>query len=264
MKTIYKGYIGEETKILSRTLGLYETDTFDSLLEEKVKEYQKAHGLLDDGIVGPLTWFPIMMDNRLQEHYRPYVSDYDWSMVADLLSVSKAALKAVTEVETGGKGGFLSPGKPRILFEAHVFYKRLVNHGVDPEKYMSAHKNIISKDWNRSLYKGGEAEWGRLGEAIGINEEAALESASWGIFQIMGFNYSSCGCSSIFEFTNRMKTDEFQQFILGLEFMRRKNLIPFLQRRDWAGFAYRYNGAGYKKNNYDVKLEKAFNKYSGK
>ena len=71
MKTIFKGYIGEEVKILSRTLGLHETDTFDSLLEEKVKEYQKVHGLLDDGIVGPLTWFPIMMDNRLQEHYRP-------------------------------------------------------------------------------------------------------------------------------------------------------------------------------------------------
>ena len=264
MKTIRLGYIGEEVKILSRTLGLHETDTFDLWIEEKVKEYQKTHGLEDDGIVGPLTWFPIMVDNRRLEHYRPCISDYDYSMFADVLSVSKAALKAVVEVETGGKGGFTSPGKPAILFEAHVFYKQLKKHGVDPEKYIKSHSGIISRSWNRSLYKGGEKEWPRLNEAIGICEPAALESTSWGMFQVMGFNYPVCGCSGIYEFTDLMKTDEFSQFLLGIEFMRSKNLIQYLQKRDWAGFALRYNGSGYKENRYDEKLARAFNRNCGK
>lgn len=264
MKTIYLGYVGEEVKILSRTLGLPETALFNLDLEEKVREYQKTHGLQDDGIVGPKTWFPVMVDNRFLEHYRPGICDYDYSMFADLLSVSKAALYAVTEVETGNRGGFLSPGKPKILFEAHVFYKRLKNQGLDPEKYLPAHKNIVSKKWNKSLYKGGAKEWERLEEAQGINEEAALESASWGIFQIMGFNFSKCGCSNVFEFVSRMSEDEFQQFYLGIEFIRSSGLIPLLQKRDWAGFALRYNGPGYKENNYDAKLERAFKKYSGK
>lgn len=38
-------------------------------------------------------------------------------------------------------------------------------------------------------------------------------------------------------------------------------LVDELQRHDWAGFARGYNGAGYKRNNYDEKLRQAYNKY---
>lgn len=35
-----------------------------------------------------------------------------------------------------------------------------------------------------------------------------------------------------------------------------------LQRKDWAGFARGYNGPGYAKNRYDIKLANAYKKYS--
>lgn len=265
MKTIKLGYSGPEVEIICKTLGLRIQNEYTQDIEEKVKEYQKVCGLKDDGIVGLNTWFHLLPSYREMTNPDPCVCDSDFSLFSDLLSISKAALKAVIEVETAGRGGFIKgTGKPQILFEAHIFYQELKKEGKDPDKLMKEYPNLISRRWNKSLYKGGIKEWDRLEEAKKISEPAALKSASWGIFQIMGFNYSKCGCSGIYEFLDRMERSEFQQFVLGLKFILSCNLIPFLQKRDWAGFASRYNGPGYKENNYDVKLEKAFNKYSGK
>ena len=35
-----------------------------------------------------------------------------------------------------------------------------------------------------------------------------------------------------------------------------------LRKRDWAAFAKAYNGAGYKKNGYDTKLEAAYDRFA--
>lgn len=264
MKTIKLGYTGPEVEIICKTLCLPEKNEYTAEVEEKVREYQRAAGVKDDGIVGPKTWWPLLIDYRLITNPFPSVCDSDYSMFSDILSVSIPALKAVIEVETAGRGGFISPGKPQILFEAHIFYQELKKEKKDPDKLMKEYPNLISRRWNKSLYLGGLKEWDRLEEAKKISPDAALKSTSWGMFQVMGFNYQKCGCSGVYEFCDKMMTSEFQQFILGLEFMRSGNLIQYLQKRDWAGFALRYNGPGYKENNYDVKLEKAFKKYSGK
>lgn len=93
-----------------------------------------------------------------------------------------SAIKTMAEVETAGKAYF-SNGKPKILFEAHIF-SRLSNRAFD-----ASHPNISSRTWSRSLYAGGIAEYGRLEDALKLNVSAALQSASWGRFQIMGINY---------------------------------------------------------------------------
>lgn len=261
MKTITQGYIGPEVEIICKTLGLHEDNTYTARIEEKVKEYQGAHGLKVDGVVGPLTWFPLLYDHRLMTNDSREICESDLSLFSDVLCVSKAALKSVLEVETGGKGGFLESGRCRILFEAHIFYKLLKKRGLDPDELSKTHPGIIARKWNKTLYKGGEDEWDRLTEAMEINEEAALESASWGIFQVMGFNFRDLGCSSVYEMVDMMGRSEFSQFILGLKYMITHGLIKYLQKKDWAGFAMRYNGPGYKQNNYDVKLERAYMKY---
>ena len=51
--------------------------------------------------------------------------DEDFTQVAELLGCEPAALKAVQQVETGGRGGFFSPGRPAILFEGHIFWTQL-------------------------------------------------------------------------------------------------------------------------------------------
>ncbi|MDE5638372.1 MAG: N-acetylmuramidase family protein, partial [Odoribacter sp.] len=45
------------------------------------------------------------------------ITESDYRRVASLLGVETAVVKAIAEVESGGKGGFLSDGRPVILFE---------------------------------------------------------------------------------------------------------------------------------------------------
>ena len=47
-----KGSKGIEVKSLQKLLNLYEDGIFGALTEEAVKEFQKANGLITDGIVG--------------------------------------------------------------------------------------------------------------------------------------------------------------------------------------------------------------------
>lgn len=51
-----KGSKGNEVRQLQQLLHLYVDGIFGELTEEAVKEYQRTHGLLADGIVGDKTW----------------------------------------------------------------------------------------------------------------------------------------------------------------------------------------------------------------
>ena len=56
MTTLRKGSKGEEVKRLQRLLHLTDDGIFGEQTEKAVIEYQKAHGLVADGIVGDKTW----------------------------------------------------------------------------------------------------------------------------------------------------------------------------------------------------------------
>jgi len=174
---------------------------------------------------------------------------------AKSLTVEVAVIKAVAEVESRGDG-FFNDGRPKILFEAHKFSK-YTDH-----KYDITHPNISSRKWNKKLYKGNEKEYPRLDEAIALNREAALKSASWGKFQVMGFNAIDCGWLSYEAFVDDMYKDEGEHLKAFLGFVRANNLVKYLRTKNWAKFAEGYNGAGYAQNKYDKKMEAAYNKYA--
>ena len=189
--------------------------------------------------------------------------DEDFTQVAELLGCDPAALKAVQQVETGGRGGFFSPGRPAILFEGHIFWTQLKKRGSNPEDYVKGNENILYPKWEKGHYKGGIGEYDRLEQARKINREAADASASWGMFQIMGFNYAACGEESIESFVRSMCESEFKQLLLTANFIKKNSqMLQALQARDWAVFAKCYNGPAYAQNRYDVKLEAAYQKYS--
>lgn len=189
--------------------------------------------------------------------------DEDFTQVAELLGCEPAALKAVQQVETGGRGGFFSPGRPAILFEGHIFWTQLKKRGSNPEDYVKGNENILYPKWEKGHYKGGIGEYDRLEQARKINREAADDSASWGMFQIMGFNYAACGEESIESFVRSMCESEFKQLLLTANFIKKNSqMLQALQARDWAVFAKCYNGPAYAQNRYDVKLEAAYQKYS--
>lgn len=184
-------------------------------------------------------------------------TEADYAAIATALGCEVAAIKAVAEVESAGDAYF-SNGKPKILFEAHIF-SRLTNRIYD-----TSHPNISSRTWNRSLYAGGIAEYNRLDEALKLDVSAALQSASWGRFQIMGFNYQACGYSQVETFVKDMFSSESKQLDAFAAFIKHHSLDLYLKNKDWASFAKGYNGPEYAANKYDIKMKEAYDRYAKK
>lgn len=185
--------------------------------------------------------------------------------IADIARENKidpAALLAVKDVESNG-GGFLPNGKPKILFEGHIFYRLLTPllNLARLNQLCKQYPNVVYPTWNRSKYFGGEREYLRLTTAININRAAALKSASWGMFQVMGMNYAQCGCKDIEEFVDKMKSSEDDQLMLTIKFLKNNSLLFYLNNHNWASFARSYNGPSYATNKYDTKLAQAYSKY---
>lgn len=264
MKTIKTGYTGKEVSLLRESLvrnGYQVSDdtVFTEATKTAVTEFQKKNGLDADGIVGYRTWEALLFGGRPASEK---LTDEDFALLAQLLDCEAAALKAVQEVETGGRGGFFAPGKPAILFEGHIFWSQLKKRGIDPAKYAAGNGNILYPKWEKGHYKGGIGEYDRLEQARKLHREAADASASWGMFQIMGFNYAACGEKSVESFVNAMCESERKQLILSGRFIRQGGMLAALQSRNWAEFAKRYNGPAYAQNKYDEKLAKAYAKYA--
>lgn len=189
------------------------------------------------------------------------LSEQDFQKAADCLGIEVATIKAVQEVESGGRGGFLPSGRPPILFEGHIFWKELKNRRIDPGSVQAGNEDIVYEKWTRSFYLGGEKEYYRLEKALKIHEEAALASASWGMFQIMGNNFAECGKRCVKDFVECICHSEADQLMLFVVYLEKRKLQEYLRNKDWAGFAKKYNGPAYAENKYDQKLEAAYNKY---
>ncbi len=183
------------------------------------------------------------------------LSDQDYRTVAQLIGCSVAAVRAVIEVEAAGSG-FLNDGRPKILFEAHWF------SDFTDGRFDNSNDDISSPVWNPDLYVGGAGEWDRLYRAVRLGREAALKSASWGLGQIMGFNYQSAGYASVEAFVCDMHQSEGKQLAAMFNFIKSNQLDQFLINQDWAGFALRYNGESYQANRYDEKLAEAHDRWS--
>ena len=190
------------------------------------------------------------------------LTENDFQRVADLLGVEVAVVKAIQAVETGGRGGFVAPGRPVILFEGHIFWHELKKQGFNPERYVAGNENILYLKWEKGHYYGGMKEYERLEKAREIHKEAADASTSWGMFQVMGFNYAMCGYGSVEEMVKDMCVGEDKQLEAFARFVKLAKLQSYLEQKDWVGFARRYNGPGYAQNQYDKKLEEAYRKFT--
>lgn len=172
-----------------------------------------------------------------------------------------ALVHTVLSVESRGRG-FLKSGKPVILFEGHKFWEQLVLLGLDPVKITpKLPEGILYPKWADTWYVGGEGEYQRLEVAMAVSQPAALRSASWGLFQLMGFNFELCGFKTVDDFVAAMRQGEPQQLDAFLHFIEATGLIKHLRAHKWAKFAHGYNGPAYKKNGYDSKLENAYWRY---
>jgi len=188
----------------------------------------------------------------------------DFQNAADELGVSVAAVKAVAEVESGGDG-FLPDGRPKILYERHIMRRELFKTpGFSASQIDSlavSQPNLVNG--TTGGYKGGAAEWERIDLAVQINRECALKSASYGKFQMMGFNHKAGGFVDVQAMVNAMFISEGEQLLAFVRFIKADAVMHrAIQDRDWPTLARRYNGVGYAINKYDSKLATAYSKFS--
>lgn len=181
------------------------------------------------------------------------LSQPGFDRVLDALSTGAPEIWAVLTVETHGCG-FLADRRPLILFERHVFSRR--TRGV----HDATHPSISSS--TPGGYLGGAREYDRLDEAIGLDRQAALDSTSWGIGQVMGFNFAAAGFRSTEAMVAASMDGEDAQLSGMANFLRGNRLQQPLARHDWQAFARGYNGPDFAKNHYAERLQAAFNAFS--
>lgn len=152
---------------------------------------------------------------------------------------------AVAMVESNGKG-YRNNGFPIIRFEKHVFIRYLKNN--------KATQHLIRKAEN---IRG--SGWDTYQAALKIEPTFAKLSTSFGMFQIMGFNHAVVGYETVDEFVAAMEESVEKQIEAFCRFVQYNYMQSAIKHKRFADFAARYNGANYHANNYDVKLEDAYN-----
>jgi len=170
-----------------------------------------------------------------------------------IVAIPPPALWAVLSVETSGCG-YLIDRRPKILFERHVFH-RLTNGQYD------ADDPDVSAPTQGGYGLGGANQYVRLQSAMQLDAEAALQSASWGLGQIMGENYAAAGFASVDAMVQAFVASEDAQLGGMVHFIKANGMDTSLTALDWANFARRYNGPNYAANNYDGLLAKFYQQF---
>ncbi|WP_448632800.1 MULTISPECIES: N-acetylmuramidase domain-containing protein [Pseudomonas fluorescens group] len=268
--TLRHGDRSQAVRILQKNLNdhgaalVVDGDYGDST-EAAVRAYQLKVGLVADGVAGEKTQASLAGgDCQL------LLRNEDLVQAAQILDVPLASVYAVNEVESKGKG-FLANGKPVILFERHIMYRQLATprHEGDNPDELKRHADQLAAA-NPAIvnpksggYAGSTAEHQRLSHARLIDDTAALESASWGAFQIMGFHWQRLGYASVQAFVEDMSAGESQQFAAFVRFIQTDPVLhKALKGRKWAEFAKLYNGPDYQRNLYDIKLQRAYERHA--
>lgn len=268
----------------------------NKLIQSGLRELSRTN-LVVDGVIGSKTLAayvkfadsidfkfekePVSVEGPLADRIldfagKRYAVAADYTRLAEKLGVPESYVRAVAEVETRDHA-YLVDGRTTILFERHKFDGFLKAELGIPKELERIAKFIGMEGKSASVvlaavrgahpdicnptsggYKGLAAEYPRLDKARTIDQEIAFKSASWGRFQIMGFNHSLAGFDTAVEMAIAYEESEVNQLNSLADFIiAQPNMLRALKRRDFATFAKLYNGSAYAKNKYDVKMASA-------
>lgn len=213
------------------------------------QHWLNAHGetIATDGVAGPQTRIAIV--EAFTNKCAPAITDADIQVLATRLGCSTKQIRAVAKVESGG-AAFDDFGRPKILFERHLFY-RLTNgkHG------LTAFSNPKGGGYN-------EPSWDKLTRAASVDPEAAFAAASWGRFQVLGTHWRALGYPSALELAYSTVTGEAAHYELLARYIEKNGIKHQLRAlstnpEDNRAFAKSYNGPSYEKFSYHTKLAAA-------
>jgi peptidoglycan hydrolase-like protein with peptidoglycan-binding domain len=178
------------------------------------------------------------------------------STVAEKLGCGVAEIWAIAFTETDPPyGGCNADKRPQILFERHIFHK------LTDGRFDSLNPNI-SNPTPGGYGAGGAHQYDRLSLAMGLDEGAALQSASWGIGQVLGENYREAGCASPQDLARQAFASEDHQLLAVANEIIADGAAGALAAHDWRTFARIYNGPNYAKNNYDSTIRTWYEKFN--
>jgi hypothetical protein len=187
--------------------------------------------------------------------------------MAKRYGVAPATLLAVVEIESAGKAFEADGRTPRFLFERHVFHRELRKRAPDKLE-RAAREGLAIPHWSRATqYRDQATSAGRanlLQRARAVDAECANLSASWGVGQTMGFHARALGFASATAMVEHMRAGGLAaQIDVMCRNISDMKLWGALKAKDFAGFARRYNGAGYRQNRYDIRMAAAEARWAG-
>jgi len=183
------------------------------------------------------------------------LDDIDIPRIAHTIGVGEDEIHAVIDVETGNGKGFDAQGRTKLLPEGHIFFRELTGD----QRREAVRQGIAWPKWGDKPYP--KDRYARLAQMIKINLIAALRSCSWGLGQVMGFNHKMAGYDTVEAMVRAFMEDEEHHLAAMVAFIKSAGLDDEIRRHDWSGFARGYNGSGYLKNRYHLKLASAFAKW---
>ena len=173
MKTLYKGCEGLDVKMLQRLLGVEDDGIFGVKTEAAVKEFQKKHNLVVDGIVGEKTWKALGFTNTNSKCVDPEVI-YD-PLNSCITRAPNRTIKYLAIHYTAGASS--APGKARSMKSGWEKKKKAsADFGVD-DKYMIQFNPDLHnyKCWSvgdkKNPYSGGGKLYGTATNANTISIE---------------------------------------------------------------------------------------------
>lgn len=187
----------------------------------------------------------------------------DFKEAAALLGVPVSSVKAVAEVESAG-AGFLADGRVKVQYEPHIMYRRLNATFGKARADLELRKHpdlVVTKAGSYQSLDKEDKDMARAADTI--DRTCALESASWGAFQIMGYHWKTIGYKDIQSFLNAQYSAHGQLISFVKFILADRALLKALKAKDWATFARIYNGPNYAVNKYDTKLAQAEKRHQG-
>lgn len=167
------------------------------------------------------------------------IDDVDLPRIGAQIGVGEDVIHAFMDVEAAGSG-FDEKGRVKMLFEPHVFWKEL---GPGIKRDDAASRGIAYAKWKKEGYPSDS--YPRFITAMKIDEAAALNSASWGLGQIMGFNHKLAGYNNAKAMVKDFADDEENGLQAMVNFIKAKGLDDELRAHNWVAVEYGYNGGGH-------------------
>lgn len=178
----------------------------------------------------------------------------DIPRMAARVRVQEDRVRAVDEVESRGSG-FDKQGRPKMLFEPHLFYRML--NGRERDEAVAA--GLAYPNWKKDYPADS---YPRMVKAMKINRDAALKAASWGRYQCLGDHYAMLGYDSPDAMVKAFMDDEETHLEGFVTFIINSGVDDDLREGRYDVFFRVYNGPAYAKNGYPAAFRSSLAKWA--